>query len=537
MRVIYNGIDVEAWHPVDDPDVLAELGIDPSRPSVVFVGRITRQKGLPYFLRAAELLPPEVQVVLCAGAPDTPQILAEVGGLVRALQETRDGVVWIDRMLPRHELCAILTRGDDVRVPLGLRAAGHREPRGDGVRRGRGRHRDRRHPRGRRRRGDRPARADRAGAGRHGHARRSRALRRRSRPRAHRGRRCDPERARAYGEAGRERAADDFSWGAIADATTRALRGGRGHRPIGWTHAAGARVLRCRRPPKRPGHRRSRWTGRSTDDQRWVILGPNGAGKTTLLQLADTLAAPHLRLVTILGERLGRTDVFELRPRIGFASSAMAKRVPPRGDACSTSCSPPPTRCSAAGTRTTRTSTSAARCGCWRSGASTTSPTARSARCRDGEQKRVQIARAVMTDPELLLLDEPTASLDLGAREELLMLLGGYAQSPTTPAMVMVTHHVEEIPVGFTHVLLLRDGAVVAAGPLARDAHSREPDRDVRHADHADRDGRPLRRTRRALSRFRARAAGLIESILGALAPQTSIALAKSRAPISKESP
>lgn len=85
----------------------------------------------------------------------------------------------------------------------------------------------------------------------------------------------------------------------------------------------------------------------------------------------------------------------------------------------------------------------------------------------DGEQKRVQIARAVMTDPELLLLDEPTASLDLGAREELLMLLGGYAQSETTPAMVMVTHHVEEIPVGFTHVLLLRDGAAVASGPLA----------------------------------------------------------------------
>jgi len=72
----------------------------------------------------------------------------------------------------------------------------------------------------------------------------------------------------------------------------------------------------------------------------------------------------------------------------------------------------------------------------------------------------------VMTDPELLLLDEPSASLDLGAREELLQLLGGYAQAPTTPAMVMVTHHVEEIPVGFTHVLLLRDGGVVAAGPL-----------------------------------------------------------------------
>src|SRR5690606_34424898 len=86
---------------------------------------------------------------------------------------------------------------------------------------------------------------------------------------------------------------------------------------------------------------------------------------------------------------------------------------------------------------------------------------------RDGEQKRVQIARAVMTDPELLLLDEPTASLDLGSRDELLQLLSGCAASPTTPAMVMVTHHVEEIPEGFTDVLLLREGRVVAAGPIA----------------------------------------------------------------------
>ena len=85
----------------------------------------------------------------------------------------------------------------------------------------------------------------------------------------------------------------------------------------------------------------------------------------------------------------------------------------------------------------------------------------------DGEQKRVQIARSVMTDPELLLLDEPAASLDLGAREELVALLGGYASSPASPAIVMVTHHVEEIPPGFTHALLLADGGIVAAGPLA----------------------------------------------------------------------
>ena len=125
VRVIYNGIDVEAWHPVEDPALLTQLGIDPTKPSVVFVGRITRQKGLPYFLRAAERLPADVQVILCAGAPDTPQIMAEVEGLVRRLQETRQGVVWIDRMLPRHELCAVLTAATtfvcpSIYEPLGI---------------------------------------------------------------------------------------------------------------------------------------------------------------------------------------------------------------------------------------------------------------------------------------------------------------------------------------------------------------------------------------------------------------------------------
>jgi starch synthase len=125
VRVIYNGIDVDAWHPVDDPELLAQLGVDASRPSVVFVGRITRQKGLPYFLRAAERLPADVQVILCAGAPDTPQIMAEVEELVRGLQRTRDGVVWIDRMLSRHELCTILSAATtfvcpSIYEPLGI---------------------------------------------------------------------------------------------------------------------------------------------------------------------------------------------------------------------------------------------------------------------------------------------------------------------------------------------------------------------------------------------------------------------------------
>jgi iron complex transport system ATP-binding protein len=202
------------------------------------------------------------------------------------------------------------------------------------------------------------------------------------------------------------------------------------------------------------------------DDHRWVVLGPNGAGKTTLLQLADTLVHPTSGRVTILGEQLGRTDVFELRPRIGFASTAMAKRVPPDETVLNVVLT---AAYSVLGRwneayediderRALRVLSE------WRLDhlADRTFGT-----LSDGEQKRVQIARAIMTDPELLLLDEPAASLDLGAREELLILLGGYAQAPTTPAMVMVTHHVEEIPIGFTHVLLLREGRVVAAGPLA----------------------------------------------------------------------
>jgi starch synthase len=125
VRVIYNGIDTESWHPVSDDAFLASQGIDPSRPSVVFVGRITRQKGLPYLLRAAEQLPPEVQLILCAGAPDTPQIMAEVQELVRGLQATRDGVVWIEKLLPRNELSAILTAATtfvcpSVYEPLGI---------------------------------------------------------------------------------------------------------------------------------------------------------------------------------------------------------------------------------------------------------------------------------------------------------------------------------------------------------------------------------------------------------------------------------
>lgn len=206
-------------------------------------------------------------------------------------------------------------------------------------------------------------------------------------------------------------------------------------------------------------------------DQRWVILGPNGSGKTTLLNLASAHVHPSSGTVTILGERMGRVDVFSLRPRIGFASSALARRFPPAErviDLVLTA--------------------AYAVTGRWREqyddlderrarrvlgewGLSELADRSYGS-LSDGERKRVQAARATMTDPELLLLDEPSANLDLGAREEMLALLSGYATSPTAPAMVMVTHHVEEIPEGFTHVLLLSEGAVVAAGPLAERLNS-----------------------------------------------------------------
>ncbi len=200
--------------------------------------------------------------------------------------------------------------------------------------------------------------------------------------------------------------------------------------------------------------------------ERWVILGPNGAGKTTLLQVASATIHPSSGKAKILGEKLGKVDVFELRPRVGFASTALGRRIPPNEavlDAVMT----------AAYSVTGR----------WHEQYDDID-LRRAQRVlqewkldhlegrlfgtlSDGEQKRVQIARSVMTDPELLLLDEPAASLDLGSREELLQLLGAYAASPESPAMVMVTHHVEEIPPGFTHAMLLADGKVAAAGPIA----------------------------------------------------------------------
>jgi iron complex transport system ATP-binding protein len=202
------------------------------------------------------------------------------------------------------------------------------------------------------------------------------------------------------------------------------------------------------------------------DDERWVVLGPNGAGKTTLLQVAGALIHPSDGEARVLDATLGSVDVFELRPRIGIASTAMARRIPAGEtviDSVMTAAYSVTGRWNERyedidvrrATRVLRE---------WKL---SHLADRRFGSLSDGEQKRVQIARAVMTDPELLLLDEPAASLDLGAREELLQLLGGYASSDEAPGIVMVTHHVEEIPVGFTHALLLANGGVHSSGPIA----------------------------------------------------------------------
>jgi iron complex transport system ATP-binding protein len=205
------------------------------------------------------------------------------------------------------------------------------------------------------------------------------------------------------------------------------------------------------------------WTVDESD--RWVIIGPNGAGKTTLLQVISAQIHPSSGVAGLLGEVLGTVDVFDLRPRIGLTSAALAERIP-RGERV----------------HDVVVSASYAVLGRWREEydeldheradellsqmrietlADRTFGT-----LSEGERKRVQIARALMTDPELLLLDEPAAGLDLAGRESLVRTLGELALDEYAPASVLVTHHVEEIPAGITHALLLKQGRTVAAGPL-----------------------------------------------------------------------
>ncbi|WP_445255671.1 ABC transporter ATP-binding protein [Nocardioides aurantiacus] len=201
------------------------------------------------------------------------------------------------------------------------------------------------------------------------------------------------------------------------------------------------------------------------EDERWVVLGPNGAGKTTLLQLCSAQIHPTSGVLAVLGEVVGTVDLFELRPRIGWTSAAVADRIP-RHELV----------------RDVVVSASYGVVGRWREHYDELDH-ARAAELlvevgagslvertfgtlSEGERKRVQIARALMTDPELLLLDEPAAGLDLGGREDLVSTLSVLAMDEYSPATVLVSHHVEEIPPGFTHALLLRDGKAVAAGPL-----------------------------------------------------------------------
>jgi iron complex transport system ATP-binding protein len=201
------------------------------------------------------------------------------------------------------------------------------------------------------------------------------------------------------------------------------------------------------------------------EGQRWVVLGPNGAGKSTLMLVAATRLHPTDGVATILDEFLGLTDVFDLRPRIGLVGADLAASIPAREsvrDAIITA--------SWGVTGRWREEYEAAdlarvewlleQWGLARLGDRTF------ATLSEGERKRTQIARALMPDPELLLLDEPTAGLDLAGREDMLSRLASMADDPSSPTTVMVTHHVEEIPLGTTHALLIRDGRLVDAGPI-----------------------------------------------------------------------
>jgi iron complex transport system ATP-binding protein len=199
-------------------------------------------------------------------------------------------------------------------------------------------------------------------------------------------------------------------------------------------------------------------------NERWIVLGPNGSGKTSLIQIAALYLHPSRGSVEVLGETLGRCDVRVVRRRIGLASVALTAQLRPQLSALDA----------------VMTARYAALEPWWHVYTDSDRESARRALARlgvdgyaaravstlsSGEQQRVLLARAFLGDPEIVLLDEPTARLDLGGREAIVAALAELAADPTAPPMV--THHVDEIPPGFDHGLVLRDGQVLAAGPLA----------------------------------------------------------------------
>ena len=200
-------------------------------------------------------------------------------------------------------------------------------------------------------------------------------------------------------------------------------------------------------------------------DERWVVVGANGAGKTTLLQVAAGTVRPTSGQVSLLGEDLDGSDLDELLPRIGWASAALADRLPADERVLDVVLTASYAAVRRGAERYDAVDEQRARDLLWQLGCRALVER-RFGTLSEGERKRVQLARALMTDPELLLLDEPAAGLDLGAREALLRTLSRLAVDPAAPTIVMVSHHVEEVPSGFTHALLLREGTVIAAGAL-----------------------------------------------------------------------
>ena len=200
-------------------------------------------------------------------------------------------------------------------------------------------------------------------------------------------------------------------------------------------------------------------------DERWVVLGPNGAGKTTLLSIAAGQLHPTTGSAIVLGEKIGRTDVWELRTRIGITTAKLADRLPGEERVLDVVVTAAWSVVGRWREQYDPLDEARARTLLDQLGVATLADRTYGT-LSEGERKRVQIARALMTDPELLLLDEPAAGLDLGGREDLLKRLTMLASDPAAPALVLVTHHVEEIPPGFTHAMLLRGGAIVAQGPV-----------------------------------------------------------------------